>query len=158
MCLIYYALRPCVLYILFISSWLRTDSLGGPQSEVQLGTTSEVINRWRTQLPLGHQDGESGPQCSLSTPLLPSMLLLPCWLINGAHVQITDCLPKDTKADLPPSPSISCHSSWAPEYKPWPQALLKHESMSSFLGHRLLFMDQSTGCHAGFWLSFYTVV
>ncbi len=56
------------MYFALIWTFSLSDSLGGPQSEVQLETTSEVINRWCTQLPLGHQDRKSGPQCCLTTP------------------------------------------------------------------------------------------
>lgn len=53
-----------------------SDSLGGPQSEVQLETTSELINRWCTQRPLGHQsqdlDVVSLPPFTLNAAPSPS--------------------------------------------------------------------------------------
>lgn len=44
-----------LVYSLYVFMQTVSDSLGGPQSEVQLETTSELINRWCTQRPLGHQ-------------------------------------------------------------------------------------------------------
>ena len=86
--------------------------MGGPQSEVQLVTTSELINRWCTQLPLGHQGRELLPHYPPVSPDTASKPTLPCWLINGAHVLITD---RWQRQRLDPPAPRSPSSSWPPK-------------------------------------------
>lgn len=68
-----------VLSIVCFHHGLSVDPLGGLQPVVQLESTSEVINRWSTQLPPQGMSAETpGPavQCGLSATVHSSAPLL----------------------------------------------------------------------------------
>lgn len=98
---------------------------------VQLESTSEVINRWRTPAaPGGHWHGNSGARRGF-----------PCRLINGAHVQEAPKT-KGEKAESHVGPRV---------ISPGPEPA---STARAFLGQGPLFTDHSTGRRAGIRLRF----